>query len=158
MNNLPNILFVMTDQQRFDTIAALGNEHIYTPNMDRLVRRGLSFTNAYSTCPVCVPARYTIRTGCEPPTLRIFSNGRANPVHGQADTIEGRCGPYLAKTMRNLGYRTFGIGKFHAGPWNEDIGYDIHLHSEEIYGSPEQRAGDAYAAWLHREHPEYDHL
>ncbi len=158
MNNRPNILFVMTDQQRFDTIAALGNEHIYTPNMDRLVRRGLSFTNAYSTCPVCVPARYTIRTGCEPPTLRIFSNGRAKPVHGQADTIEGRCGPYLAKTMRNLGYRTFGIGKFHTGPWNEDLGYDIHLHSEELYGSPEQRAGDAYAAWLHREHPEYDHL
>ena len=53
----------MTDQQRFDTIAALGNEQIYTPNLDRLVRRGLTFTNAYSTCPVCVPARYTIRTG-----------------------------------------------------------------------------------------------
>ena len=158
MNNQPNILFVITDQQRFDTIAALGNGHINTPNMDRLVKRGLSFTNAYSTCPVCVPARYTIRTGCEPPTMRIFSNGRAKPVHGQADTIEGRCGPYLAKTMRKLGYRTFGIGKFHSGPWNEDLGYDIHLHSEELYGSPDQRAGDAYASWLHREHPEYDHL
>ena len=148
----------MTDQQRFDTIAALGNQHIYTPNMDRLVRRGLSFTNAYSTCPVCVPARYTIRTGCEPPTMRIFTNGRDKPVHGQANTIEGRCGPYLAKTMKDLGYRTFGIGKFHSIPWNEDLGYDIHLHSEELYASPEQRAGDAYASWLHREHPEYDHL
>lgn len=148
----------MTDQQRFDTIAALGNQHIYTPNMDRLVRRGLSFTSAYSTCPVCVPARYTIRTGCEPPTMRIFTNGRAKPVHGQADTIEGRCGLYLAKAMRSLGYRTFGIGKFHSGPWDEDLGYDVHLHSEELYGSPEQRAGDAYASWLHREHPEYDHL
>jgi arylsulfatase len=158
MNERPNIVFVMTDQQRFDTIAALGNEYIHTPNMDRLVQRGVSFTNAYSTCPVCVPARYTVRTGCEPPTMRIFNNGRAKPVHGQADTIEGRCGPYLAKTMKDLGYRTFGIGKFHSGPWDEDLGYDIHLHSEEMYGSPEQRAGDAYAAWLHREHPEYDHI
>ena len=148
----------MTDQQRFDTMAALGNQHIYTPNMDRLVRRGLSFTNAYSTCPVCVPARYTIRTGCEPPTMRIFTNGRDKPVHGQANTIEGRCGPYLAKTMKDLGYRTFGIGKLHSIPWNEDLGYDIHLHSEELYAAPEQRAGDAYASWLHREHPEYDHL
>lgn len=55
-------------------------------------------------------------------------------------------------------YRTFGIGKFHSKPWNEDLGYDLHLHSEELYASPEQRAGDAYASWLHREHPEYDHL
>ena len=148
----------MTDQQRFDTIAALGNSHIHTPNMDRLVRRGLSFTNAYSTCPVCVPARYTIRTGCEPPSLRIFTNNHAEPVPGQADSIEGRCGSYLAKTMRALGYRTFGIGKFHSGPWDEDLGYDVHLHSEELYASPDQRAGDAYASWLHQEHPEYDHL
>jgi arylsulfatase len=56
MDNRPNVVFVMTDQQWFDTIAALGNEHIHTPNIDRLVRRGLGFTNAYSTCPVCVPA------------------------------------------------------------------------------------------------------
>ena len=55
----PNVLFVMCDQLRFDAIAALGNPHIYTPNLDRLVRRGVSFTNTYSTCPVCIPARYT---------------------------------------------------------------------------------------------------
>ena len=158
MREKPNVLFVMTDQQRFDTIAALGNGHIHTPNMDRLVRRGLSFTHAYSTCPVCVPARYTIRTGCEPPTTRIFSNRHQAPAPGQAHTITGRCGGYLAATMRELGYRTFGVGKFHSKPWNEELGYDLHLHSEELYDSPEQRAGDAYASWLHREHPEYDHL
>ena len=100
MKDQPNVLFVMTDQQRFDTIAALGNRHIYTPNLDRLVSRGVSFTNAYSTCPVCVPARYTIRTGCEPPAIRVFSNRISGPAPGQADTIEGRCGPYLAKVMR----------------------------------------------------------
>ena len=158
MRERPNVLYVMTDQQRWDTIAALGNGHIHTPNLDRLVRRGLSFTHAYSTCPVCVPARYTVRTGCEPPTTRIFSNRHQAPAPGQADTIAGRCGGYLAATMRALGYRTFGIGKFHSKPWNEDLGYDLHLHSEELYHSPEQRAGDAYASWLHREHPEYDHL
>lgn len=57
----PNILFIMTVQHRFDTIAALGNSHIHTPNLVRLVRRGISFTRAYSTCPVCVAARYTFR-------------------------------------------------------------------------------------------------
>src|SRR6266446_4954911 len=84
----PDILFVMTDQQRFDTIAALGNSDIYTPNMDRLVRRGITFSNAYATCPVCVAARYTIRTGCEPATTRVFTNAKAGPVDGQALEME----------------------------------------------------------------------
>src|SRR6202008_2032488 len=79
-----DILFIMTDQQRFDTIAALGNSHIYTPNLDRLVSRGISFPNAYATCPVCIPARYIIRTGCEPLTTRVFSNAKPEPAEGQA--------------------------------------------------------------------------
>ena len=152
----PNVLFVMTDQQRFDTIAALGNEHIYTPNLDRLVRRGVSFTRAYSTCPVCVPARYTYRTGCEPPTTRSFGNSYSEPAPHQAPDMEGRCGPYLARTMGRLGYRTFGIGKFHSRPVHEDLGYDVHLHGEELYGSWEDRRKDDYAAFVAREYPEYD--
>ena len=154
----PNVLFIMTDQQRADTIAALGNADIETPNYDRLVRRGVSFSNGYSTCPVCVPARYTVRTGCEPLRTGIFQNGRPTPETGQADTIEGRCGTYLAKTMRDLGYRTFGIGKFHSIPWNEDLGFDVHLHTEELFGTPEQRQQDAFAGFIAREHPEYDFI
>jgi len=154
----PNVLFIMTDQQRADTIAALGNPDIYTPNYDRLVRRGITFTNAYSTCPVCVPARYTVRTGCEPPTTRVFTNGRSEPAPGQAETMEGRCGDYLARTMRDLGYRTFGIGKFHTQPWDEDLGYDVHLHSEELYGTRDQRRRDAYARWIAEEHPAFDYI
>jgi choline-sulfatase len=152
----PNILFIMTDQQRFDTIASLGNAQIYTPNLDRLVRRGVTFTRAYSPCPVCVPARYAIRTGHEPPVTRSFTNGPARPAPGQADTMEARCGPYLARTMRRLGYRTFGIGKFHSDPWDEDLGYEVHLHSEELYATPDQRRRDAFAGWIAREHPEFD--
>src|SRR5258705_8993496 len=84
VSDRPDILFIMTDQQRFDTIAALGNSHVYTPNLDRLVRRGISFSNAYATCPICIPARYTIRTGCEPLTTRVFSNAIPKPAAGQA--------------------------------------------------------------------------
>jgi choline-sulfatase len=148
----------MTDQQRFDTIAALGNAHIFTPNLDRLVKRGVTFSHAYSTCPVCVPARYTIRTGCEPPVTRAFSNRRSRPVAGQAKTMQGRCGQYLPRVLHDLGYRTFGIGKFHTQPWDEDLGYELHLHSEELYGTPEQRRRDAYAAWIAREHPSFDYI
>jgi arylsulfatase len=154
----PNVLFVMTDQQRFDSIQALGNADIYTPNFDRLVRRGQAFTNAYSPCPVCVAARYTIRTGCLPPTTRVFSNGRTDPVEGQASTMTGRCGSYLPQVMRQRGYRTFGIGKFHTQPWEEDLGYEVYLRSEELYGSQQTRQGDDYAAFIAREHPHYDFI
>jgi len=154
----PNVLFLMTDQQRFDTIAALGNPHIYTPNFDRLVHRGVAFLNGYSTCPVCVPSRYTIRTGRFEPTTGIYSNARPDLVPGQAAEMEERCGPYLERTMNGLGYRTFGIGKSHTHPWDENLGYEVHLHSEELYGSHPQRSRDAYASFIAREHPEYDFI
>jgi len=158
LNTQPNILYVMTDQQRFDTIAALGNGDIHTPNLDRMVSRGLTFNNAYSPCPVCVAARYTIRTGCSPLKTRVFSNGIDAPAPGQADAMKARCGPYLASEMSTRGYRTFGIGKFHSNPWNEELGYQSHLHSEEIYGSPEQRTSDAYASFISQYYPSYDFI
>lgn len=154
----PNVLFLMADQFRFDAIHALGNAAIYTPNIDRLVGRGITFTNAYSQCPVCVPSRYSIRTGCEPPTTRVFSNALSKPLEGQALKMTDRCGPYLADTMARLGYRTFGVGKFHTSPWDEKLGYDTHLHSEELYATPDQRARDSYAAWIRTEHSAYNFI
>ena len=119
----PNVLFVMTDQQRFDTIAALGHSHVSTPNHDRLVERGVSFTNAYSPAPVCVPARHTVRTGCDPITTGYLGNDNDS----SAAYLEDRCGPFLARRMGELGYRTFGVGKFHAHPGDIDLGYDERL-------------------------------
>ena len=56
MPSRPNLLWICTDQQRYDTIAALGNPHIRTRNLDRLVSEGVAFTNAYSQSPVCTPS------------------------------------------------------------------------------------------------------
>jgi choline-sulfatase len=151
----PNVLFVITDQQRADTVAALGNDIIYTPSLDRLVARGVFFDNAYSTCPVCIPARYTVRTGCEPTRTGVYGLMTWEGMHGE---IEDRCGTYIATTMGKLGYRTFGIGKFHTTPWDAPLGFDIDLRSEELYKTPTQRRMDAYASWMAREHPEYDWL
>lgn len=144
----PNVLYIMTDQQRSDTIAALGNPHIHTPNFDRLVKRGVSFTRAYSPTPVCVPARYIVRTGCLPAKTGSYTNGQPKGVEGQADSVTGRCGKYLAQTMKDLGYRTFGVGKFHTVPWREDIGYETQFYSEELYGSQEVRDSDHYAKFI----------
>jgi choline-sulfatase len=158
MPRKPNVLLLVTDQQRFDTIAAMGNSHMYTPSLDRLVARGVAFTNAYSTCPVCVPARSTLQTGCEPRTTRHFCNGPADLLKGQPAALDERCGPYLAQVMLGLGYRTFGIGKFDTLPWNQPLGFELQLHSEELYASPEQRQADAYASWIAARYPEFEFL
>ena len=62
----PNILWYCTDQQRFDTIAALGNPHIHTPNIDGFVKEGTAFTHAYCQSPICTPTarvRFAARVG-----------------------------------------------------------------------------------------------
>ena len=96
-----NILLIFTDQQRYDTIHALGNEKIYTPNLDKLTERSIAFTRAYTNSPVCVAARYTMHTGLLPHRTGCFDNGQM---------------PYNVSFMEVLkkhGYQTHGTGKMH---------------------------------------------
>lgn len=148
----PNILFVMTDQQRFDTIAALGFPHVRTPNLDRLAARGVALTNAYTTCPVCVPARYSIMTGCEPSKTTWLSNW------APGDRVNERCGPYLAETLAARGYRTWGLGKFHTEPRHEPLGFEVHEYSEELWPTEQEFLGDHYVRWFRARAPELAHL
>ncbi len=148
----PNILFVMTDQQRFDTIAALGAAPASTPNLDRLVARGFSCTNAYSTCPVCIPARYSLMTGREPSLTGWFGNWQA------PSDVRGRCGPYLPEVLAGQGYRTWGLGKFHTMPRLEPLGFEVHEHSEELWPDEATFLHDDYVAWLRRRAPDFAHL
>ena len=69
-----SLLFIITDQQRWDTLACGGNQIIKTPNLDRLAREGARFTGMYSSCPVCVPARTVILTGQSCSTNRVITN------------------------------------------------------------------------------------
>jgi len=148
----PNILFVMTDQQRFDTIAALGQSLVRTPNLDRLVARGFACTNAYSSCPVCVPARYTIMSGCEPSKTSWLSNW------APAGNVRERCGPFLAEVLASRGYRTWGLGKFHTEPRRQPLGFSVHEYSEELWPTEEEFRDDDYVSWLRAQSSAYDHL
>src|SRR5262249_30278261 len=98
----PNVVFLFSDDQRFDTIAALGNKDVQTPNLDRLVKDGFAFTHAFimgGTQPaVCVPSRAMMLTG-----RTLF---RVGPVIG-AKT------PTWPETLGRAGYVTCGIGKWH---------------------------------------------
>ncbi|MCF7940710.1 MAG: sulfatase-like hydrolase/transferase [Spirochaetia bacterium] len=159
-NNRPNILYIMCDQFRYDCIAALGNTVIKTPHIDRLVRRGVSYTNAYSPCPVCIPARYNIRTGRQPYHTGCYCNEPPQPpLNPPGDDRPNSTEPYLARAMRDLGYRTFGIGKFHTSPDQyEDLGYETHIHTEEMWADAAARSRDGFAHLIETEHPQFSHL
>lgn len=103
----PNILFLFTDDQRFDTIAALGNPHIKTPVMDALVARGTTFTHACipgGTCgAVCMPSRAMLHSGRH--LHHLENSGTKIPAEHAL----------LGETLRQEGYHTFGMGKWHNG-------------------------------------------
>ncbi len=99
----PNFLFIITDQQGLDTMSALGCRDIRTPNMDRLVRRGVAFMESYSTNPLCSPARSSLFTGR--PTLEtgVITNGL--PIRSDI--------PNMGQWLGERGYETTYVGKWH---------------------------------------------
>jgi arylsulfatase A-like enzyme len=104
----PNIIFLFTDDQRFDTIGGLNNPAIKTPNLDRLVAEGTTFTNAYimggSSGAVCMPSRGMLHTGRS--LYHIQGRGESvDPNHAM-----------LGETLQQAGYTSFGTGKWHNGP------------------------------------------
>ena len=107
MSKKPNVLFIVTDDQRFDTIHALGNDEIITPNLDKLASRGTSFVRAHiagGTCgAVCMPSRAMILSGRNPFHLEELGGN----IPEEHKTI--------AETFKNNGYETIGLGKWHNG-------------------------------------------
>ena len=100
----PNILWYCTDQQRFDTIGALGNPHVKTPAMDRLVAEGVTFEHTYCQSPICTPSRSSIMTGLYPSKLHNTRNGNDTFPDGT---------PLISKLIADQGYDCGLIGKFH---------------------------------------------
>lgn len=82
MANKPNILILFTDQQRRDTIHALGNERIVTPALDALARETVVFDKCFTPAPVCVPARFSMFSGQYPGRTGCCNNNGANVYPG----------------------------------------------------------------------------
>ena len=141
----PNILWYCTDQQRFDTIAALGNAHINTPNLDRFVEESAVFTHAYCQSPICSPSRASFLTGMYPSAVGVNGNGfRSFPRH-----YENRL---ISHVLRAAGYDCGLIGKLHLASAflrreeRVDDGYDYFQYSHDHKGGNER--GNEYVEWI----------
>jgi arylsulfatase len=149
----PNIIWYCTDQQRFDTIGALGNEFVQTPVLDQLVQEGTTFTHAYCQSPICTPSRSSFMTGLYPSRLHNTRNGN--------DTFPA--GPTLiSKLLSDAGYDCGLVGKFHlvsAGHRTEprlDDGYRFWKHSHAP--RDDWPDGHDYAEWVRENGGDLDAL
>jgi arylsulfatase len=106
----PNIVFIITDQQRFDTLAAAGFGYMITPNLDRLAREGVLFTSMYVTAPSCAPSRASLFTGLYPHTTGVFRN-------------DERWTHTWVQQLADSGYHTVNVGKMHTSPFEAPYGF-----------------------------------
>ena len=127
----PNIILFITDQQRADTINALGAPWMITPNLDRLVKEGTSFTKCYTTSPVCVAARSSLFTGYYPHSTGVFTNFQ--PWE-----------PTWLKQLADSGYHCVNMGKMHINPYDKLGGfhqrYPIENKDRPLFLDEHQRA------------------
>lgn len=117
----PNILFLMSDQHRWDFMGCTGHPLVRTPNMDRLAAEGALFDAAYCHWPVCVPSRTSIITGRYVHSHGTPGNAYALPQDQQ--TIGG----YL----KTLGYKTAAIGKMHFVDEDQQHGFDYRIEKAD---------------------------
>lgn len=139
----PNILWYCSDQQRFDTIGALGNPHVHTPNLDRFVAEGVAFTHAYCQSPICTPSRASFLTGRYPSTVGV--NGNGNASFPPDETL-------VTRRLADRGYDCGLVGKLHlAAAYNGresrvDDGYRFFQYSHAP--RDDWTRGHDYANWL----------
>lgn len=137
----PNVIFLLLDDLGWRDLGCYGNTFHETPNVDRLAREGVRFTNAYAACPVCSPTRASIMTGKYPahvgvtdwipgrrqwPASKLLRPETAHELALEQATI--------AEAVKPLGYRTASIGKWHlgsAGFWPENQGFDLNVTGTE---------------------------
>jgi arylsulfatase A len=141
----PNIVLILADDFGYGSPNCYGSSprHVKTPNMDRIAREGIRFTDANTPSSVCTPTRYGLLTGryCWRTSLKSGVLGIQSPLHIETDRVT------LASLLKGQGYRTAAIGKWHLGygkgttdytqplrPGPLDIGFDYHFSVPQNHG------------------------
>ncbi len=132
----PNILWICSDQQRFDTLGCYGNEFVRTPNLDKLAESGILFERCYSQSPVCTPSRASFLTGRYPRTTRCRQNGQSIPN----DEV------LVTRLLADAGYACGLSGKLHLSTCNP-----------QACPTTERRINDGYTEfhWSHHPNPDW---
>jgi arylsulfatase A-like enzyme len=154
------ILFITTDQQRYDTLGCNGGALARTPVIDALAAEGIRYERAHPQSVVCMPSRATMLTGQYPTTHGVWMNGVPLPIDA----------PSVAEELRGHGYRTALVGKAHFEPFLDpflrfpenaqaQIGTvppgGAHRGFEHLELATHGSVGPLhYAQWLAREHPD----
>jgi arylsulfatase A-like enzyme len=143
----PNILFLFADDQCYQTIHSLGNQEIETPNLDRLVRQGVTFTHTYNqgswSGAVCVASRTMLNTG------RFL--WKAHAVYNSSEQ-ERQAGRFWSEYMKRAGYQSYFTGKWHVKA-NAQKAFDVTAHvrggmpnqTPQGYDRPHQGQADAWS-------------
>ncbi len=156
-NNKPNVVFILVDDLGWMDLSIMGSDFYHTPNIDKLSKDGVLFTDAYSACTVCSPTRASIMTGKYPAKIKV------------TDWIEGWDFPHaklaipnwvkhlpkeektMAEVFKDNGYKTAHIGKWHLGEleedWAEHHGFDINIAGWRK-GSPNRDKNKGYNGYF----------
>ena len=146
----PNILFIFADDQTFEGVHALGNDEVQTPNLDRLVRNGVTFTHAYNqgswTGAVCIASRTMLNTG-----LFLWN---AHKVDNGTDTRFSQGRKLWSQLIGGAGYDTFMTGKWHVKldakavfDFTTNIRGGMPKQTEEGYDRPIEGQPDRWKPW-----------
>ncbi len=138
----PNIILIMTDQQRGDCVGVMGNKGIKTPHMDGLAHDGITFLNGYSSCPSSTPARAALLTGMGP-----WGNGMLG--YG---TIATHYEYEMPRMLANNNYYTYAIGKLHYAPQRNLHGFHGALLDESGRVHTQDFESD-YRKWFRQQAP-----
>ncbi len=147
----PNILVIMTDQQRYDSLGCYGFRGIETPNLDKLAEEGVLFENCYVNNPICTPSRASIFTGKHLPDHGVY---RLNDILPKDETM-------FTKYLLDSGYQTALIGKLHVSSAmyeldnrNKNDGFEIYdwCHEPALFLDGKY---NSYGKWLRENHPDF---
>jgi len=153
----PNIIFFLADDMGWMDSSLYGSRYYETPNVVRLARRGMMFTDAYAANPLCSPTRASILTGKYPARLRITTPAGHLPPQPDVPLMGERAAPWvkmvcprsrrflpleehtIAEALKEAGYATGFIGKWHLGHepwWPKQQGFDVNIAGGHYPGPP----------------------